>query len=511
MYLLKMRIPEVNPIAKSAIGLFIMTLLLKIAGYGEKLALAYYFGTSNSADAYTLVLTILLSFFFFFREVVEPGLLNGFMRSNDATAWNLFNYVLRILVFTTICIVTLGMLYPEYIIQIFAPGFNLANRLLSTQLFRIAAPAILFLSLSTVTNIILNAQKVFILPAAGDIAFKVATIVSIVALSSQFGIVSAAFGILIGAVVKFSIHLIPLYKRISLTPIDISRDNKRGMWALTWPLIIGMLFSQATGLIDNLFASYMEKGSIAALSYARKIIELPIMIFPYILSVIVFPYFTQFSIEKDNVKSVALLLQSIRWIIIVFIPLTIYFSFFSYEIVSIIFKRGAFDEHSTMLTANPLFIYSIGLLFFAVEAIVVIFYYANADTKTPIVVGIVCVCVNIFLTYILIPYVGYLAIAIALVVQKALKIIILTNLLRSKISLQRDATIGFMGRLLVPAVVFVFTLALLNYFFAPDKDTGFIERIGFLAGSFFLACVIYVWILVRFNVVRINFFLKTGA
>src|SRR5687768_8962792 len=94
-----------NAIVKSTIGLFAVSMVLKIAGYGEKLVLAYYFGTSDDADAYILVLAILLSFFFLFREVVEPGVMNVFMRSDETEAWGIFNYVLRVLFFITAGIV----------------------------------------------------------------------------------------------------------------------------------------------------------------------------------------------------------------------------------------------------------------------------------------------------------------------------------------------------------------------------------------------------------------------
>jgi len=84
-----------NTILKSSIGLLIITLLIKILGYAEKLILAYYYGTSYQVDVYTVVITIILSLFFFFREIIEPGFLNVFMsaksQDDDKGAWNLFS------------------------------------------------------------------------------------------------------------------------------------------------------------------------------------------------------------------------------------------------------------------------------------------------------------------------------------------------------------------------------------------------------------------------------------
>src|ERR1035437_1375163 len=68
-----------NNILRSSAGLLLVTLLVKVLGYVEKLILAYFYGTSSQVDVYTTVLTIVLAIFYFFREIVEPGFLNTFL------------------------------------------------------------------------------------------------------------------------------------------------------------------------------------------------------------------------------------------------------------------------------------------------------------------------------------------------------------------------------------------------------------------------------------------------
>src|ERR1035437_8498706 len=84
-----------NSILRSSAGLLLVTLLVKVLGYVEKLILAYFYGTSSQVDVYTTVLTIVLAVFYFFREIVEPGFLNTFLyaRNNghEKTGWDLFN------------------------------------------------------------------------------------------------------------------------------------------------------------------------------------------------------------------------------------------------------------------------------------------------------------------------------------------------------------------------------------------------------------------------------------
>ncbi|MGV8094235.1 MAG: hypothetical protein AB2L24_20440 [Mangrovibacterium sp.] len=105
-----------------------ITLLVKVLGYAEKLVLANYFGTSYQVDVYTVVLTLVLSLFFFFREIVEPGFLNVFLdaknKGNEVVSWNLFNKGLRLIFLITFMISLFSFIFSGMITTVFAPGFE---------------------------------------------------------------------------------------------------------------------------------------------------------------------------------------------------------------------------------------------------------------------------------------------------------------------------------------------------------------------------------------------------
>jgi murein biosynthesis integral membrane protein MurJ len=487
-----------NAILKSSVGLLVITLLIKVFGYAEKIILAYYYGTSYQVDVYTIIITIILSLFFFFREIIEPGFLNVFMstrnKGDEKGAWNLFNQGIRLILVITIIITVFTVLFPGKVINIFAPGFEGMKLNLSTKLIQIAIPACIFLAISTLTSITLNALKIFVLPASGELAFKGIIILCIVVFYQGFGIAGAAIGIVVGAIGRLIVHLIRLYDKISFRPVIANKAYLKNVWLLTWPLLIGVTFSQLSIIIDNIFASYLQEGAIAALSYSRKIIELPVIIFPYILSIVVFPYFSQLAIEKDQQRLSFLLSESFRWIAITFIPLSIFFFIYSNPIIEIILQRGAFNAHSTLLTAKPLAIYSLGLLFFAIETILVIFYYANADTKTPIFIGIGCVLLNIILTWFFIHIIGYVGIALAYVIQKTLKTIILLFLLKRKIQFNNKKIVTFLYKLLLSSIIF-FMIVMLSKVFYNIYNLNLIMKLLLLAGIFTIGGLIYIAIL----------------
>ncbi|WP_025742484.1 murein biosynthesis integral membrane protein MurJ [Aquimarina pacifica] len=496
-----------NEVLRSSIGLLIITFLVKALGYVEKLILAKYYGTGYEVDVYTVVITLVLSFFYFFREIIEPGFLRVFLTAkekepDDKEAWDIFNFGLRIILFVTVVVSTMAIIFPDYFVSIFAPGFSDEKFDLTSELIKIGIPAAIFLALSTLTNIILNAQKEFVLPASGEFFFKGAIVLLMVLLYDDYGIYGAVLGIVVGSIVRLIVHLTKLYSKISFKRTSIKTEYKKRLWVLTWPLLLGVGFSQLSSLVDNGFASYLQEGAIAALSYSKKIIELPVIIFPYILSIVVFPYFSQLAIEKNTEKLKSFFLECLKWIIILFLPLSFFFLVYSGSIVEIVFERGAFDAYSTALTAKPLMVYATGLVFFAIETVLVIFYYANEDTKTPVFVGIGCVILNMILTWVFVNIMGYTGVALAYVIQKSVKNLILLYLLKHKMTFNLKEQKKHLFKLVIATCIFGMIIIIGNQFLFPDFDTSLINKVGFIGVNFVVATIAFISFLLYTNVIN---------
>lgn len=513
-YILKNKTWLSGKIIKSSAGILLITILVKVLGYAEKLILAKYYGTSYQVDAYTLVLTIVLSIFFFFREIIEPGFLNIFLdcksNNNEQEAWGIFNKLFRWILYVTFALSVVAFFSPQGISSIFAPGFEGERLSLTYQLIRIAIPAGIFLALSTLTSITLNGLKIFVLPASGELAFKSGIIICMVFFFKEYGIIGAAFGIVLGSIGRLAVHLTKLYKKLSINKIKVEPKYTILIWQLTWPLLLGVSFSQVSVLVDNIFASYLQEGAIAALSYAKKVVELPVILFPYIISIVIFPYFTQLVVEKQNKKLIKLLGDSLKWILIVFIPVSVFFIVYSKPIIEIIFQRGAFDANSTLLTTKPFLIYSTGLVFCAIETILVIFYYSKADTKTPVFVGIGCVVISILLTWVFIQFLGYIGIALAFVIQKTLKNIVLLFLLKHKIDFSTSWLWKILVKIFIGAAFFTF-MSLIGKYLFNNITNSFLLKLGALTVIFSFSCLIYVAVLYFLEVIKTGESVRNNA
>jgi murein biosynthesis integral membrane protein MurJ len=484
-----------NPIIKSSIAIGVITMAVKMLGYVEKVILAYFFGTGYEVDVYSVIVTIVFSIFVFFREVIEPGFLNSFLKArnsrDDDGAWRLFNTFIRYIFLITVTLSVLVYIRPSAVIDAFAPGFEGERRELAVTLIQLGFPACIFLALSALTNITLNSLKRFALPASGELVLKVCVILCLFFLYKTWGIKAAIVGLLIGAALKLCTHLLALHRQVSFRAAPGHADYLRNAWSLSWPLLIGVLFSQASKLVDNAFASSQQEGAISALSYASKLVEFPVLVFPYILSVVVFPYLAELSIQKEKAKLARLLAQSLSWITLIFLPLSVFYFVYCHQIVDLVFKRGAFDEYSVILTSDPLRLYSAGMVFFAIETVLVIFYFANANTKLPILVGIICVVENILLTYLFIHLIGYTGIALAAVISKATKNIVLLILLKREVAIDYKAVGRFFYKVALACAAAALVIMSFKTFFPVGTDASLPGKLFSLGAAFAAGALVY--------------------
>jgi murein biosynthesis integral membrane protein MurJ len=493
-----------HKIVKASVGLIAINMLSKVFGYGEKLLLAKYFGTGAQVDVYTAVLTLVLSFYYFFREVVEPSVLRVYLekeKENKGEHWEVFNYGIRIIVSTTFVATLLIYIFPEKIIKLFASGFKGEQFVLATDLLRKMIVSCIFLSLSTLTSIILNARKYFVFPALGDLIFKLVIIVGLISIDPNQGISGIAIAVIIASLLKLVTHLVLLFNKVHFKKLNIIKATKHQILGLSLPLLAGVVFSQLSGILDNNFASNLQEGAIASISYAKKVIELPIVVLPYVLSIVIFPYFSELSLNGEVEKLRAFLGKTLYFLILLFLPLTLYFFCNGFNIIELIFKRGAFDAQSVLLTYKPFLIYTLGLLFFAIETVVVVYYFSLGDTKTPVIVGIVCVCINIVLTWLFIKYIGYLGIPLAYVIQKVIKNLWLLILKRNDFKV---LTSYFQNKLFVFLVSITMYLILVlglkkSVETVMPNIHGTILNLTTLSTSFIIPYFVYIFILWKYK------------
>lgn len=476
-----------NYIARTTVAITGILLLVKVLGYFEKIIVAYYWGTGTEADVYYAVTAILIGIALLFREVTEPGFMNILTRAEQEKgrreAQKAYVTIFWLIVLLACTITVIQMSLPEIFTRLFLPGFDGSRFGLAVRLFRVAAVATAFLVACTITTTYLQWDKKFFTVALSDFAYKSTILIILILFASTGNITIAAVAVVVAALIKFLIQ----WMRVNdsgTSPDYRLRDRSyvRRLLAVSWLLLIGNLFSQVGSVAHNAFASYLEAGTLSALSYAKKIIDLPVVVFPYTLSIIVFPFFSQQAIAKDTRHMHSLFNGSLRYIILFFVPMTLFFGFFAQEIVRVFFERGAFDATSTAVTSAALEVYNVGLLAFSLETILVIYLFANRQIKLAVGIGVICVLIDILLTSVLIRSMGYLGIAWGFVLSRWIKVGALLWVLRKEIDWRAFLSVKRGSIILGGLAGFAAGLWIMERYVFPAAQ-GNLQTLGLLAIS----------------------------
>jgi putative peptidoglycan lipid II flippase len=507
----------VSRIVRATVGLALLGVVVRGLGFVEKLVLAYVFGTGVEVDAYLVAYSLPFSAYIVLRDVIEPAFLPTFLRTQrdspqDARRlfWAAGTWLVLLLGVATAA----GITAAAPLISLAAPGFSGPQRELAIRLTRLAMPALLFLGLSTLTTATLHAQKRFALPAAGEASFRTAPLVLFLAIGRVAGL---ALGVVAGAVGKLLIEGLGLVRGRLLGPVptgggdratrrrtglsggairltlDPSFPPLRTVGRLAAPLFAGLFFSLFVGpLVDNAFASKIGVGGVSALAYARKIGETLTTILPYTLGLVLFPFSAEMAASQDRQALVRTLTGAIRALALVFLPVTVGLIALREPFVRLLLERGAFTAASTQLTAGPLLFYSLGLLPFALEIIVVRFFYAQQDTLTPVLADVAAFALNVALIPPLMAAFDLGGIALATTVAKTLKVLALLILFGRRVPAFRLAALApFAGQMAVVSLATGGAL-LAAVLVGRNLDGGTLATLAYLAACGALAGGVFV-------------------
>ncbi len=331
---------------------------------------------------------------------------------------------------------------------------------MTVGLTRLMLTGAAFFAIAILTGLTLNSYKRFILAVTDDVVFKVSGFLGLVLLARYIGIYGLAWGIALGSWIAPLVHLIGLRKHLPLyrAKISFTLEPVRKMFRLMAPLIVGVTCIESRRLIDNWFASKLRIGSVAALTFGYKLIEFPYVAIAEPLSVVVLPYFSDLALQRDHAQLSDTLMTTLRTVVLVFTPLSVCLFVLRHPVVRLLFERGEFDAASTRLTVAALTFYAVGLVSFALDVVLLKFYFSLSDTLTPAILEVVTITLHTLIISASMDSFGHAGIALAFTVSKTLKVGVLLGLLRNKLDdLQLPRNVNFLGKMVI-AVGLMFLL-----------------------------------------------------
>ena len=430
-----------NRIARAASLVMSLFIVSRVLGLVREMVIGARFGASADLDAYLAAFRLpdLL-----FTLVAGGALASAFIptfserlaHKDMAGAWKLAAEVANLLLLGLVGLAFLtGLLATPLVKHIIAPGFSPEQQALTVHLMRWMLVSTVIFGMSGLVMGILNSFHHFLLPALAPVFYNLSIILAAYFLSPHMGIYALVVGVVVGA----SLHLLVqtpglIRQKARWHPaLSLHDAGVREVLRLMAPRVLGLAVVQINFIVNVFLASHLIEGSISALNYAWLIMLLPQGIFAQSIATAAFPTFSHQAALGEVEAMQHTLGRLFSILIFLTLPSAVLLILLRKPVVALLLQRGAFDARATEMTAFALGFFALGLVGHALVEVSARSFYAMKDTKTPVIIGVSAMALNVLFSLILIKPLAHGGLALANALATTLEMTALLWVLRRRL------------------------------------------------------------------------------
>ena len=319
--------------------------------------LAALFGAGNDMDAFIVAFRIPNLVRDLFAEgAMSAAFVPTFTRVLTARgrndAWRLGNNVLNTLLIVTGAIVAAGIVFAHSIVGAYAARFaQVPGKLeLTVQLTRVMLPFLMMTAVAAVMMGMLNSLHHYFVPALAPAAFNVATIVGALTLAPLmpvFGwppIMAIAISAIAGGIGQIVTQW-PSIRREGFRYHAVCDPRDPELGAVLWlmgPGTIGLAATQVNIFVNTLLATSQGTGAVSWLTYAFRLMYLPIGLFGVSIATAVLPAVSRHAASNDLDGVRDTLTRGVSLMLMLNVPATLGLITLATPIVRLLFEHGRF-------------------------------------------------------------------------------------------------------------------------------------------------------------------------
>jgi putative peptidoglycan lipid II flippase len=165
------------------------------------------------------------------------------------------------------------------------------------------------------------------------------------------------------------------------------------------PRVFGTAVVQLNFWVNNNLGSRMAEGSIISLVLGFALMLMAQAAIAQSVAIAALPTFSaQYALGKmDELRSS--LASTLRTMFLLALPASVGLILLAQPIVSMLYQRGEFTELTTQMTAWALTWYAAGLIGHSVMEVLTRAFYAQQDTKTPVIIGTIAMGLNVVFSF----------------------------------------------------------------------------------------------------------------
>jgi murein biosynthesis integral membrane protein MurJ len=381
-------------------------LLIRVVGMVNQIVVTSHFGAGLAMDAYFVALAAPTLVAQLIGGSIEASVIPVYARmrarGTPEQASTVFSTLLNLFLIGSALLTVLLFLPRRQLLFITAPGMDLSTKELALGLTPFVYPAIVLMIVIGYLENILNAEGQFGWPAYAGILVPLATIVFVLGVGGSHGVVILCIGTLVGLLLQLGVTAARMrcaaitYRLV----IDVRGPVIGSIMVAAWPVLMSGLLVHLSPVVDQIFASFLTAGSISALSYALKLLSVPLSVIFAAAAHSALPYLARQAAE-DDMQAFKQTLRLYVWAVgIGAAAVSAVMIVLAHPLIQILFQRGTFTGADTSHTAVTLQGFLIGLSPMALGFLIPKAYSAIGKTQMLMYISVVSVLANGVFDYI---------------------------------------------------------------------------------------------------------------
>ena len=464
---------------RSTAAMAVGTALSRLTGFVRVAAMAFALGVAESrlADSYNVANNI--------PNIVYELILGGILTSifvpvfveqlttrTREDAWRSAQAVMSVALTVLGAVMVLGIVLAPWIVKLYTFRVPEAERAavqdLAALFLRFFMPQIVLYGLGAVATGLLNAHRRFALPMFAPILNNLVVVASFVTFALLPGPATPtptdvtgtqklvlALGAT-GGVAVMTFALWPALRRLRFRwrwRFDLRDPAVRSLVRLSSWAVVYVVINQV-GLLVVLVLAGGLRGGVTAYQAAFIFFQLPHAIFSVSIMTALLPSLSEDWVRGDRGDFRRDLARGIRASAFVVLPAAAGYLVLAEPIVRLLLEHGVAGSASTELVSGVLTFFALGLFPFSAFLLFLRAFYATQDTRTPALVNVLAVGVNVAVNLALFPAMGVRGLALGHSIAYAVAALTAGLILRRRLGgLEGRRLAAGLGRILAAAVL----------------------------------------------------------
>ena len=440
-------------IAQAAFVVFLLNVVAKFGGFFRTLIVAMFFGATGSTDADGIAVALTGSVTILSGPISTaflPVLASHVAKGDDEGARRVTSSVMTVSALLVLGLSLAAAVFAPVLVRLVGSGLSQDAFNNSVMLTRVYFPAMVLPLLAAYAKFVLNAHDEFNIPAMSVTLQNLTTIAVIALLAPVFGVAALAIGFVLSNSAALFVQLLAWRKRAAFPSPSLRMDEStRSVFKLALPLVLSSIFAQVYVLVDRNLASRLAEGSVAVLTYAERLRQVPLGLFVAAVTTVIYPSLSAMWAKDDKASFRDTAIMGLRYVEFICIPAAVGLMVLAEPIVRLAYQRMAFTPEATVATANVLIAYAPALVAVAASQVITFAFYSAHETRVPVALGIGISLFNTGLDLVLVKMFGLIGLGVANSVAAAVGVLVGLYLLSRFIG---ELPVAALGKSLVKIV-----------------------------------------------------------